>query len=254
MRVQIFRRARICLACTKKTRFPLCGVVLRLAVASHDADRARRLAKATETFFLQYTRRDGNSFIPLENDQYEDSLHEEALLLRQSYRVGMLLSMEEVAGLVHLPDASVRHPGFAREQIRTKAVPTVARGHELVLGENEHQGIRQPVTLARESRLEHMHVIGGSGTGKSTFLLNLILQDIHHGEGLALLEPHGDLIDEVLARIPDERRSDVILFDPSDEGGRRFQPPFGQSEVEKTFSPRILSGCSSAPRPPGATP
>jgi hypothetical protein len=62
-----------------------------------------------------------------------------------------------------------------------------------------------------------MHVIGASGTGKSTLLLQLITQDIEQGNGVAVLDPHGDLIDDVLARIPSERIQDVVLFDPSDE-------------------------------------
>ena len=73
------------------------------------------------------------------------------------------------------------------------------------------------MTASADQRLKHTYVIGASGTGKSTFLLNLILQDIQNGEGIAVLDPHGDLIEEILARIPQERIADVVLFDPSDE-------------------------------------
>lgn len=62
-----------------------------------------------------------------------------------------------------------------------------------------------------------MHVIGASGTGKSTLLLNLISQDMEQGHGIAVLDPHGDLIDQILDRVPEKREQDVILFDPSDE-------------------------------------
>jgi hypothetical protein len=62
-----------------------------------------------------------------------------------------------------------------------------------------------------------MHLIGASGTGKSTLLFNLIAQDIEHGEGIAVLDPHGDLVDRILGIIPQERIDDVVLIDPSDE-------------------------------------
>ena len=56
-----------------------------------------------------------------------------------------------------------------------------------------------------------------SGTGKSTLILNLILQDIANQQGVAVLDPHGDLVDQVLANIPEDRLDDVIFFDPADE-------------------------------------
>ena len=81
-----------------------------------------------------------------------------------------------------------------------------------------------------------MHVIGASGTGKSTLLLNLITQDIRNGDGVAVLDPHGDLIDAIIDRIPPECAGDVVVFDPADE-----EYPVGfnilsaRSELEKNL-------------------
>jgi len=92
------------------------------------------------------------------------------------------------------------------------------------------------VTLSPEQRVRHMHVIGASGTGKSTFLQNLIVQDIQRGEGIAVLDPHGDLVDAILERIPPERAGDVVLFDPSDEDYPvGFNILAAHSETEKTL-------------------
>ena len=81
-----------------------------------------------------------------------------------------------------------------------------------------------------------MHVIGGTGTGKSTFLFSLMLQDLESGQGFALVDPHGDLIDKVLASIPASRLDDVVLIDPSDE---EHVTPFNvlsaHSDHEKTL-------------------
>src|SRR5207302_1234934 len=74
-----------------------------------------------------------------------------------------------------------------------------------------------PVRLTPEQRVRHCHIVGASGTGKSTLLFNLIRQDIENGQGVAVLDPHGDLVDRILGVIPPERIHDVVLVDPSDE-------------------------------------
>jgi hypothetical protein len=68
--------------------------------------------------------------------------------------------------------------------------------------------------IKRADRRAHMYVIGKTGTGKSTLMETLIAQDIAHGEGLALLDPHGDLAEKVLQSIPEHRREDLLHFDP----------------------------------------
>src|SRR5581483_408379 len=100
----------------------------------------------------------------------------------------------------------------------TKAAPPLAFGHAMVLGENHHAGETVRVSMTTEQRVRHTHLIGVSGSGKSTLLLNMIAQDVEQGNGIAVLDPHGDLVDQVIARIPAERIKDVVLLDPSDEG------------------------------------
>ncbi len=85
----------------------------------------------------------------------------------------------------------------------------------------------QPVELSREGRRQGTYVLGINGTGKSTLLLNIALSDIAAGDGVCLLDPHGDLIEDVLTRIPEERIDDAILFDPAD-----IDYPFGLNLFE----------------------
>lgn len=200
----------------EKVSSPLFGVVLRVAAKSPHAGRTREIARGLTAALRQFARPGSNTLLPIENDGYDDELHEEDFLRRQSRRSGMLWNAAELVSLVHLPSPSLRHPRLRRDARRTKAPPPICAGHALVLGENVHQGARQPVTLPPEVRLRHMHVVGGTGTGKSTLLLSLITQDIEQGRGLALLDPHGDLVDDVLARIPDTRAGDVVLVDPTE--------------------------------------
>src|SRR6185295_15562416 len=99
---------------------------------------------------------------------------------------------------------------------RTRTAPDLCRGEGLILGDNTHAGKTVAVALSPKQRTQHLYVIGSSGTGKSTFLLNCIVQGMAAGEGLAVLDPHGDLIDEILAHVPEERHADVVLVDPAD--------------------------------------
>jgi hypothetical protein len=78
---------------------------------------------------------------------------------------------------------------------------------------NEHQGMKQPVFCNTEDRMRHTFIIGQTGTGKSTLMQKMILQDIRAGKGLAVIDPHGDLVDDILQRMPKDRSEDVILFD-----------------------------------------
>ena len=78
--------------------------------------------------------------------------------------------------------------------------------------------------LGAQAALHHLEVVGPTGAGKSTLLLNLLLQDIAAGRGVALIEPKGDLVDDLLARIPAGRRADVVLLDPSDEAPLGLNP------------------------------
>lgn len=86
----------------------------------------------------------------------------------------------------------------------------------LILGETDFRGQHRPWGLYRQDRLRHIALLGRTGTGKSTLLSNMIRQDLACGEGLALVDPHGDLVDAVLPFVPQARTNDVLLFAPED--------------------------------------
>ena len=78
---------------------------------------------------------------------------------------------------------------------------------------NEHKGAIQPIDIGSEDRMRHSFIIGQTGTGKSTLMESMILQDIRAGRGLAVIDPHGEMVDSILGRIPEDRADDIILFD-----------------------------------------
>ncbi len=127
-----------------------------------------------------------------------------------------VLTSEELATIFHFPNKSVTTPGI--HWINSKRAPAPANipDEGLYLGKSIFRGISKPVYIGREDRRRHMYIIGKTGTGKSEFLKQMILQDIKNGEGLAVVDPHGDLVEDILLLLPPNRAEDVILFDPSD--------------------------------------
>ncbi|SRR6266550_2191352 len=89
-----------------------------------------------------------------------------------------------------------------------------------VLGETNFRNHRRRFGIKRADRRHHLYLIGKTGTGKSTMIANLARQDVAHGEGLALLDPHGDLVEELARSVRetsnDARKSDLIYFNPTD--------------------------------------
>ena len=219
-----------------KVSTPLFAAVVRVSGVSKDLDRCAYITRRIGACLTQFTRPGSNQFIPLEDSGYPFDEHCNDVVARATHRTGAILSLDELVSLVHLPSASVQAPHLLRPTGKTKRAPEIAEGHELVLGQNVHEGESLSVTLSSDQRSRHMYVLGASGTGKSTLLQSLILQDIEAGEGVAVLDPHGDLIDEILGRIPEERLLDVVVFDPSDED---FPVPFNvlgaASEAEKNL-------------------
>jgi hypothetical protein len=127
-----------------------------------------------------------------------------------------VLSSEELATIFHFPNKSVTTPGIHWLNAKRAPAPSNIPTSGLYLGKSVFRGISRPVYIEREDRRRHMYIIGKTGTGKSEFLKQSIMQDINNGEGLAVVDPHGDLIEDVLSLIPPKRAEDVILFDPSD--------------------------------------
>ena len=224
-------------AAENKIKRPLYAAVVRIAVKGESFERVLEIARDLAGSLRVFANPQGNALIPLANDDYPFAEHIEDVLRRQSRRSGMILNTDELIGFVHLPSSSVRSPVLERDTGKTKATPAIAHNPTgLLLGANLHAGQSTPVRLTTEQRVRHSHVIGASGTGKSTLLFNLIRQDIENGEGVAVLDPHGDLVDKVLGIIPPHRIKDVVLVDPADETHAiGFNILSAHSELEKTL-------------------
>jgi hypothetical protein len=201
-----------------KAARPLFGVVVRIAVRGPDHDRVQGIARNLASALTAFAQSGGNELIPLHNDDYPPVVHFEDVLRRQSHRSGMLLNADELLGFIRFPSSAVQSPKFLRQKQKTKLAPNdTTAGKGILLGTNHHAGETREVRLTTDQRIRHTHIIGASGTGKSTLLFNLIRQDIEAGQGVGVIDPHGDLIDKILGIIPERRIKDVVLLNPSDE-------------------------------------
>ncbi|MEO5859988.1 MAG: type IV secretion system DNA-binding domain-containing protein, partial [Pyrinomonadaceae bacterium] len=194
----------------------LFAVTVRLMAQAVHSQRAWELIRQIGGNLRQYSDPAGNELIALSNENYPENNHVLSVLSRTNYRSGMLLNTTELASLVHLPSSSVRIEKLHRSDLRTKALPAIATGNRLVIGENTHDGQTRTATLSNKQRTRHTHIIGSTGSGKSTLLLHSIIQDVEAGEGVCVFDFHGDLIDTMCGMIPENRIRDVVLFDPAD--------------------------------------
>lgn len=220
----------------EKTRTPLFASCLRVAAKGYSEDRTWHIVKGVSAGLSSFSNPAGNELIPLSNDNYPHEDHEQALLNRQTHRCGMILNLEELVSVAHPPSNHIQSGKLQREMEQTKAAPRIALHNSLILGENYHQSEIREVSLSNEQRTKHLHLIGASGSGKSSLLLNLIKQDLENGQGLCVIDPHGDLIDAVIENMPESRIKETILFDPADaEFPIGFNILKANSELEKTL-------------------
>lgn len=126
------------------------------------------------------------------------------------------LNTKEAVGLLGLPLGNVHLPGLPLGSARQLPPPEGMGTRGLVLAESNFPGTTgRALVLKAEDRLRHLHVLGPIGSGKSWLLANAALQDIERGDGLLLLDPKADLVEDVLARLSEDRTEDVIVLDPS---------------------------------------
>ena len=128
-----------------------------------------------------------------------------------------ILSADELATIYHFPNKTVETPHIQWLKAKTGPVPAeVPQSDGTYLGQGYYRGIKRPVDISLEDRRRHVYIIGKTGVGKSVLLQDMAIQDINSGQGVCVIDPHGDLIDDIVKYIPPNRAEDVIYFDPSD--------------------------------------
>ena len=129
-----------------------------------------------------------------------------------------ILNLEELASIYHFPTHYIETPYIKAAKSITAAPPSdLPEKGVLTIGKVSYRNEERKVCFATPTdRRRHFYYIGQTGTGKSWFMKSMIIQDIINGEGVAVIDPHGELIEDVLAFIPKERIDDVVIFEPFD--------------------------------------
>ncbi len=188
--------------------------VIRIVVSSTSKEAAEAHLGNIMSIFSQFEG--ANSF--KKNKHRFKGMFMDDFIYRYLPMIGKpsILTSEELATIFHFPNKSITTPNIFWMNAKRAPAPASIPTSGLYLGKSTYRGLAKPVYMDIDDRRRHMYIIGKTGTGKSEFLKDMIMQDIRNGAGLAVIDPHGDLIDDILPLIPPKRAEDVILFDPSD--------------------------------------
>ena len=217
-------------AVANKTRFPAFEVLIRIVASSTTKMRSEAIVGGVAAAFSQFDSPMLNGFkINIFKDVKKLIVDYAFRFFPLKNRTNILNSVE-LASIFHLPEQNAI-PNSRVERQLTKQVdgPAKLATDGILLGVNEFRGEKKEIWLDDDDRRRHMYVIGQTGMGKSVFLENLAFQDMCDGRGFAFIDPHGDAVEAILKRVPEERIDDVIYFDPAD-----IEHPVGMNMFEFT--------------------
>jgi hypothetical protein len=201
----------------KKVSAPLLECALRIVSSGATREAAAEILSDLEAAFNQFKSGTGNEirWKRLEKTALGKLLR--SFSLRQfDEHASFPLNAKELTTLVHFPSTRLKSaPALRQAKAGASPAPANLPSAGLLLGVNRVRGEDTKIFITSDDRLRHFYTIGQTGTGKTTFLKNMIAQDIANGEGLCFIDPHGVDILDVLAMIPKERYEDLIYFDPS---------------------------------------
>jgi len=202
-------------------------ITIRLISSSDSQENARLSLENMVNSFSQYNiYRYGNSFgaaVP----RNQNKLIRDSIYRSMDPKRYMVVNTEEFAGLWHMPIPNTETPHINWLGARKAPPPTNMPTEGIVLGRAVYRGEETIVRMTRSDRRRHLYTIGKSGSGKSVFIQNLAIQDVQNGEGVCIVDPHGDFAEYVLQHVPKERADDVIYFNPSD-----IERPIGLNMLE----------------------
>ncbi|MBP6856282.1 MAG: TraM recognition domain-containing protein [Candidatus Pacebacteria bacterium] len=201
---------------TEKMKATMVLSNIRIISGARDVVRAEQIVAEIASSFNQFTEAGSNSLVwkKVEGNSAKELFH------MFSYRIfddskKLVLNLHELSTMIHFPYGITSAPQLKQARAGTASAPLELIGEGTLLGVNRFRGFETPAYLTKEDRVRHFYCIGQTGTGKTTLLKNMIVQDIEAGHGVCYIDPHGNDIQDILASIPRERIDDVIYFDPA---------------------------------------
>jgi hypothetical protein len=216
-------------AIERKSSKKIFEVMIRVIASGKSPDRAKSLVKQISGTFNEFGNQNLNSFSgrPAKNIEEFVTDYVFRFFAHRMFSINtrfrffrgynLFLNTEELATIFHLPNYLVTTPGIRWLPSKKAAPPTFVSETGVVIGHSIYRGEDKVIRISENERRRHLYILGQTGTGKSTSMINMIISDIRAGKGICYIDPHGqDLEEHVLPYIPKERAEDVILFDASD--------------------------------------
>ena len=215
-------------AIANKMRYPGFETLIRIIASSDTKPRSEAIVGGIISAFSQFNSPEYNGF---KVNTFKDP---KKLTVDYTFRFfplktsSNILNSVELASIFHLPEQNaIPNSQVERQLIKQVDGPARLVTEGVFLGTNEFRGEKKAIYLDDDDRRRHMYVIGQTGMGKSVFLENIAFQDMCDGRGFAFIDPHGDAVEALLKRVPEERIDDVIYFDPAD-----IEHPVGMNMFE----------------------
>ena len=217
-------------AITNKMRFPAFESLIRIIASSDSMPRSQAIVGGVVSAFSQFNSPELNGFkVNMMKDPRRLTIDYTFRFFPLKTKTNILNSVE-LASIFHLPEQNaIPNSQVERQLVKQVDGPAKLATEGLFLGTNQFRGVDKPIYLQEKDRRRHMYVIGQTGMGKSVFLENLAFQDMCDGRGFAFIDPHGDAVEALLQRVPEERIDDIIYFDPAD-----IEHPVGMNMFEFT--------------------
>lgn len=200
----------------EKSSKPGFHYTLRVVGISPDKSRADQIIRNIIPSFQIYDMKPLNWFTKYSTKSKSQIV--DYLLRSQNYTNTQIINSEEVNTIWHLPSYKVTTPSIKWLLARRPPLPInlPEKGEDtILLGTASSRGVTKDVYIKNEDRFRHIYSLGGSGSGKSYLMTNVVIQDIQMGNGVCVVDPHGETIDDILEHIPPEREDDVIVFSPA---------------------------------------
>jgi len=198
-----------------KVAKPLFRVNVRLVSSAGSPFQADDIIQGLAAGFGQLESPSRNGFKVTKVKNPKDMVYD-FIFRRFDDSKAMVLNSEEVASFFHFPISLTDTPKV--EWLKTKEAPPPADlpSGGTLLGRSSYRGDSKPIYITDEDRRRHIYVVGQTGTGKTTAIASMLIEDIKKGKGVAIIDPHGEFAEKAMGHVPRERMDDVIYFDPAD--------------------------------------
>jgi hypothetical protein len=190
-------------------------VNVRLIASAPSLARAEQILNDFQGSFVQFSSPDMNGLGPvkLSGGALNKLIYNFSFRLFDNSRA-LTMSTEEITSLYHFPIATTTAPRVAFLKAKSSEPPPNLPLEGIIIGKNVFRGQEIPVRMGDNDRRRHLYIVGQTGTGKTSFMKEMIRQDIENSRGVCVIDPHGEFAEYTLSIVPQTRADEVIYFDP----------------------------------------